>query len=133
MQYPPTLSYGIGFKSIVTIQHVSTWRSKHADVKHEIIVKLDKLRHQVIITRTVRAHIVVSLARLELRKRAGVLIAKIQPKNLRNTDESRYKFAQLVDPVVKLRGFGDFFIKSRIRDFFLLNLTLSYPLFVDIL
>jgi len=28
-------------------------------------------------------------------------LAKIQPKNLRNTDESRYPFAQLVDPVVK--------------------------------
>ena len=39
-------------------------------------------------------------------------LAKIQPKNLRNTDESRYPFAQLVDPVVKPRGFGDFFIKS---------------------
>ncbi|OGV48710.1 MAG: hypothetical protein A3F46_06465 [Legionellales bacterium RIFCSPHIGHO2_12_FULL_42_9] len=39
-------------------------------------------------------------------------VAKIQPKNLRNTDESRYPFAQLVDPVVKPRGFGAFFIKS---------------------
>ncbi|OGV42761.1 MAG: hypothetical protein A3F46_00770 [Legionellales bacterium RIFCSPHIGHO2_12_FULL_42_9] len=42
-------------------------------------------------------------------------VVKIQPKNLRNTDESRYPFAQLVDPVVKQRGFGDFFIKSRIK------------------
>ena|SRR3990167_3809896 len=41
-------------------------------------------------------------------------VAKIQAKNLRNTDESRYPFAQLVDPVVKPRGFGDFFIKSSI-------------------
>src|SRR3990167_7333207 len=39
-------------------------------------------------------------------------VAKIQPKNLRNTDESRYPLAQLVDTVVKPRGFGDFFIKS---------------------
>ncbi|OGV49878.1 MAG: hypothetical protein A3F46_06905 [Legionellales bacterium RIFCSPHIGHO2_12_FULL_42_9] len=28
-------------------------------------------------------------------------VAKIQAKNLRNTDESRYPFTQLVDPVVK--------------------------------
>src|SRR3990167_8729016 len=32
-------------------------------------------------------------------------VAKIQAKNLRNTDESRYPFAQLVDPAVKPRGF----------------------------
>ena len=42
-------------------------------------------------------------------------VAKIQPKNLRNTDESWYPLAQLVDPVVKPRGFGDFFIKSNIN------------------
>ena|SRR3990167_5959025 len=41
-------------------------------------------------------------------------VAKIQPKNLRNTDESRYPFAQLMDPVVKPRGFGVFFIKSSV-------------------
>src|SRR3990167_1136935 len=39
-------------------------------------------------------------------------VAKIQPKNCRNTDEIRYPFAQLVDPMVKPRGFEAFFIKS---------------------
>ena len=32
---------------------------------------------------------------------------------LRITDESRYPFEHHVDPVVKPRGFGVFFIKSR--------------------
>ena len=54
-------------------------------------------------------------------------MAKIQPKNLRNTDESRYPFAQLVDPVVKPRGFGDFFIKSSLNRI-LLFLLCAYPL-----
>ncbi|OGV52091.1 MAG: hypothetical protein A3F46_08230 [Legionellales bacterium RIFCSPHIGHO2_12_FULL_42_9] len=38
-------------------------------------------------------------------------MVKIQPKNRRNTDESRYPFAQLMCPVVKPRGFGDFVIR----------------------
>ena len=36
---------------------------------------------------------------------------KIQPKNLRNTDESRYPFAQLVGPAVDAAGIRSFFHK----------------------
>ena len=36
----------------------------------------------------------------------------IRPKNFRDPDESRYLFERFVGPVIKLRGFGAFFIKS---------------------
>ena len=40
---------------------------------------------------------------------------KMQVKTPRITDESRYPFEHPVDPVVKPRGFGMFFIKPSFR------------------